>query len=101
MLEGEAVCVSTVVFMSQLDLIGFDACLMANLESFLPFASVADKMIASEELEPGSGWDYTFLSNVDANTTPTYAPKPYLHHYIVILCLYRFYLFYQVSLSSA
>lgn len=41
------------------DLVGFDACLMGNLEvakSIAPFGRV---MVASEELEPADGWNYT------------------------------------------
>jgi hypothetical protein len=43
------------------DLIGFDACLMGNLEvakSIAPFGRV---MVGSEELEPSDGWNYTPL----------------------------------------
>ena len=42
-----------------LDLIGFDACLMANLETAQALAPVARTLVASEELEPGMGWEYT------------------------------------------
>lgn len=38
--------------------IGFDACLMASYELANHLAPFADYMIASEELEPGSGWAY-------------------------------------------
>ena len=41
------------------DFIGFDACLMATLETALMLAPYADYMIASEETEPGVGWYYT------------------------------------------
>ena len=41
------------------DFIGFDACLMATVETDLMAASYADYMIASEETEPGVGWYYT------------------------------------------
>ena len=41
------------------DLIGFDACLMATLETALVAEPHADYLIASEELEPGIGWHYT------------------------------------------
>ena len=41
------------------DFIGFDACLMANLETALAVEPYADYMIASEESEPGTGWYYT------------------------------------------
>ncbi len=43
---------------SSLDLLGFDACLMATWETASTMASVARRMVASEELEPGHGWDY-------------------------------------------
>lgn len=41
---------------------GFDACLMGSLESALLFKDYADCLVASEELEAGDGWDYSFLS---------------------------------------
>jgi len=42
----------------KLELIGFDACLMGNFEAARSIAPYGKTMIASEELEPGSGWDY-------------------------------------------
>ena len=41
------------------DFIGFDACLMATVETALVASNYADYMIASEETEPGVGWYYT------------------------------------------
>ncbi|QSX08503.1 peptidase C11 [Alkalibacter rhizosphaerae] len=41
------------------DLIGFDACLMATMETAFVAEPYADYLIASEELEPGIGWYYT------------------------------------------
>ncbi len=38
--------------------IGFDACLMATLETASVLSPYADYMIASQELEPGGGWNY-------------------------------------------
>jgi hypothetical protein len=38
--------------------VGFDACLMATFEMANYLSKYADYMIASEELEPGYGWDY-------------------------------------------
>lgn len=43
------------------DMIGFDACLMASLEVAQTVHPFADYMVASEELEPGHGWDYEDL----------------------------------------
>lgn len=40
------------------DLIGFDACLMANLEVASSISPYGDILVASEEVEPGFGWDW-------------------------------------------
>lgn len=42
----------------KLAFVGFDACLMANYETARILAPFAEKMIASEELEPSGGWDW-------------------------------------------
>lgn len=46
-----------------LTIIGFDACLMAHGEIAYQAAGGADYLIASEELEPGKGWDYELWLN--------------------------------------
>ena len=46
---------------SQLDLLGFDACLMATYEVASTLAPLSQRMVASQELEPGHGWDYRSL----------------------------------------
>jgi len=43
------------------EFIGFDACLMATYDTANSVKSFAKYMIASEELEPASGWDYKAL----------------------------------------
>lgn len=40
-----------------LDLVGFDACLLGSWEVAVALAPRAHYMLASEELEPGHGWD--------------------------------------------
>jgi hypothetical protein len=53
---------------TKFDFIGFDACLMANMETAIAMEPYADYLIASEETEPGSGWYYTdWLNNLTAN----------------------------------
>jgi len=42
-----------------IDVIGFDACLMATIDTAYTFSDVAHYLVASEELEPGNGWYYT------------------------------------------
>ncbi len=52
------------------DFIGFDACLMATLETGLILSDNADYLIASEETEPGTGWYYTnWLNTLSRNTS--------------------------------
>lgn len=52
--------------------IGFDACLMGMTEQAFDLASLADVMVASQELEPGDGWDYdVFLNQLKANPSMT------------------------------
>lgn len=46
-----------------LEVIGFDACLMATLEVAAALAPYSRYMVASEELEPGGGWAYTAFLN--------------------------------------
>ncbi len=41
------------------DFVGFDACLMASVETALTVAPYADYLIGSEETEPGIGWYHT------------------------------------------
>ena len=51
-----------------LDIIGFDACLMATYEMAVHMPGYADYMVASEELEPSLGWSYDgWLGDLAAN----------------------------------
>lgn len=54
----------------EFDFVGFDACLMATLETAMVLEPYADYMIASEEVEPGIGWYYTgWISALSDNTS--------------------------------
>jgi hypothetical protein len=44
--------------LARLTMVGFDACLMATFEVAEGLKGVADYLLASEETEPGAGWDY-------------------------------------------
>ena len=57
---------------NKLDIVGFDACLMSTIEVVEAVAPYSDIMIGSEILEPGDGWDYSFLQLLVDNpaTTP-------------------------------
>lgn len=47
----------------KLEVIGFDACNMQALEAADDYTGVAQYLLASEALEPGHGWSYTYLSD--------------------------------------
>jgi len=51
------------------EFMGFDTCLMATLEMACIASNYANYMIASEELEPDGGWDYTFMRHIKPETS--------------------------------
>ena len=56
-------------FGQKLEFVGFDACLMANVETAYALKDNANYMIASEETEPGTGWDYIKVINALSKNT--------------------------------
>lgn len=57
---------------TRFEIIGFDACLMASAETASGFANNMNYFIASEDLEPGKGWQYdTFLAYLNAHPDAT------------------------------
>lgn len=42
-----------------IEMVGFDACLMATVDTAYSLRDVSKYLVASEETEPGGGWDYT------------------------------------------
>ena len=55
--------------LDKLEVIGFDACLMGNLEVACALSPYAEYMVASEETEPGCGWDYAWLNGLENDAT--------------------------------
>ena len=51
------------------DFIGFDACLMATAETAYSLKDHSNYLVASEETEPGTGWEYTSLLNTISKNT--------------------------------
>ena len=57
---------------TKIDVIGFDACLMAMLETAYALRDAGTVMVGSEELEPGDGWSYdNFLQPLVADPEGT------------------------------
>jgi hypothetical protein len=56
----------TAAGVDRLDIIGFDACLMAAYEVAASMGPLADYMVASEEVEPNDGWDYAAFDLIAA-----------------------------------
>lgn len=52
--------------LAKFDIIGFDACLMATLEVASSLAPYGSYLLASQESEPGHGWDYSVLDGVSS-----------------------------------
>ncbi len=50
---------------NKLELIGFDACLMSSIEVASILSDYSNYMVASQEFEPGTGWDYSFLEKIN------------------------------------
>jgi len=52
------------------ELIGFDTCLMATVDVAATYSDIGKYLVASQELEPGNGWNYTGLADaLSANPT--------------------------------
>jgi len=41
------------------DIVGFDTCLMATVDTAYTFSDIGKYLVASQELEPGNGWLYS------------------------------------------
>jgi len=68
----------------QINIIGFDACLMAMIEVAHEIKDVADIMIASQHLEPDDGWPYDlFLAELisSPSMSPTFLSRKVVSSY--------------------
>jgi hypothetical protein len=61
----------------RIDVVGFDACLMATVETLSSVAGLADYVVASEELEPGYGWPLDSMLEILASN-PSISPRELL-----------------------
>lgn len=66
---------------AHLDWMGFDACLMGTIEVAGVCSKYADYLVASEELEPGFGWHYGFLSELNATSDPAKITEAIVDYY--------------------
>ncbi|ALN89090.1 clostripain family protein [Lysobacter gummosus] len=66
-----AAAIKTALGDKKLDIVSFDACLMAMIEPAYELRNRADFLVGSEELEPGEGWDYGFLAKLSAQPATT------------------------------
>ena len=67
---------------NKLKWIGFDACLMGTAEVAAQLAPYAEYMIASEEREPCYGWDYSFLHDIEKDTSFSETAKRCIDLYV-------------------
>lgn len=71
----------------KIDIVGFDACLMATAEIAYQYRDVASYLVASEQSEPGDGWDYSFLSKI--SSTPAVTAQTLAKH--IATCYKKYY----------
>ncbi len=65
----------------KLYLLGFDACLEGSVEIANVFAPYAHQMVASEESEPGLGWNYLFMKDLLQDGSPADTGKNIVNLY--------------------
>ncbi|CAN2041724.1 hypothetical protein GMMP15_570001 [Candidatus Magnetomoraceae bacterium gMMP-15] len=72
----------------KIDVVGFDVCLLGQVETVYQLKNYADYVIASEFMEPGDGWDYeTSFAKLNANplmdaaTISTHIVNDYIDFY--------------------
>ncbi len=77
--------------LDKLDIIGFDACLMGQVDVYQGMAAYADYSVGSEELVPGYGWDYEAIlrnlyadSSMDGGRWAEYMVSDYINYYTKI-----------------
>lgn len=66
------------------DIVGFDACLMQHVETAYQYKGLANILVASEQLEPGKGWDYEAIVGALAknpNMSPVQLSKAMVDSY--------------------
>lgn len=62
---------NTILEKQKFALVGFDTCLMAHVEIASFLKQHADYMVASQDNEPGTGWDYEKIFSIFNDTIPT------------------------------
>lgn len=72
---------STLGKATNLEFIGFDACLMSSVEIAYDLSDNAKYLVASEEVIPAYGWDYSFLAEIDKSTKTEELTKKIVDHY--------------------
>ena len=69
---------------NKLNIIGFDACLMAMLEVAHHFSDHAEILVGSQQTEPGNGWPYDqVLKHMKKNPQPHQLAKNIVNEYII------------------
>jgi len=69
--QAEVMAYGNTVLGQKFEVVGFDACLMATGEIAYQYRNYANYLVASEQTEPGDGWDYHFLSVLKATPSIT------------------------------
>jgi hypothetical protein len=65
----------------KLEILGFDACLMSSIEIAQAISPYAKYLISSQEAEPGDGWNYEYLKELDKNISSVSLSKKIIDYY--------------------
>lgn len=64
----DAMATTYATMWDKFEFVGFDACLMGTFETANVLASYANYLFGSEEMEPGTGWEYSSMMEYLAKT---------------------------------
>lgn len=66
----------------KVDILAYDACLMAGIELQAPYASYVEYVVASQETIPGTGWDYSrALKSITAGSSAADVAQAWVQAY--------------------
>jgi hypothetical protein len=82
------------------EMLGFDACLQGVIDQTYAVKDVADIVVASEDLEPGDGWDYEGWFEMIANDSDSNVTSEEMATYVVD-SYGEFYQYYSATTQSA
>ncbi|HPC38744.1 MAG TPA: clostripain-related cysteine peptidase [Exilispira sp.] len=99
--ELQTVLASQFSSSNKLDILGFDACLMATVEVAYEFRNLASYMVASMHTEQGDGWDYESLFYGGTSNCPLLDPNSITAEQLAIRAVKSYHDFIENTLTKS